>query len=207
MEKLNTYFDFIRCEHDQCSELALTGKTTCWKHLVSQPDYINHIIKSIADGVSLSRWVLQGIDLTNANLPKADLSYACLIGAKLDGVNLQQANLHRAHLDSASLINANLTEANLEFAILGRADLSNAMLDGANLKRSNLVGAIACGASCRRAQFFYSRPGNADFSEVDFSGADITRAIFRRAKLVNSNLAEAVGTANFDRADLTGAKQ
>ncbi len=206
MEKLNTYFDFIHCIHDQCSDLALTGESTCWKHLANQPDYINHIIQIITDGVSLSGWVLHGVDLTNANLPEVDLSYACLIGAKLDGADLQRANLHRAQLDSASLTNANLTEANLEFAILGRANLSNAIMDGANLKRSNLVGAIARGASCRRTQFFYSRPGNADFSGVDFSGADINRAIFRRAKLVNANLAEAVGTANFDRADLTGAK-
>ena len=74
------------------------------------------------------------IDLTDANLWKADL-----IGANLSGADLRGANLTFTKLYRADLSGCNLHGAAFSFADLGKADLSGADLTGVSLIHSNLV--------------------------------------------------------------------
>ncbi len=207
MSELNTYFKFQYCLKAGPPHLALTGEELCAHMHPDVESYKHNILARARSGQSLSRWVLAGINFYGEDLRGFDLSYACLIGCNFDRTNLREANLFRANLEGASLRYADLEKANFEFAILGCADLSGARLIGANLQRSNLVGAIAEEADCSDAKFYYSRPGCANFSKAKFQRADITRAIFRKAILTGADLSEAQGTGNFDRADLTNAKQ
>ncbi|AFZ09272.1 pentapeptide repeat protein [Oscillatoria nigro-viridis PCC 7112] len=87
---------------------------------------------------------LSGINLSSANLTRADLSF----------VNLSGANLSSANLDSATLWGTILTGANLSDAILDYAELASDLVDvdlreaslectqliGTNLTRANLMG-------------------------------------------------------------------
>jgi hypothetical protein len=205
IEEMNTWFDFVPCSHEGCTNLALTNERECWDHLKDQLRFVERISTSGTTDQSFHRWVLAGIKLKHTNLAGRDFSEACLAGANLEGCDLSQANLERANLSGAILRRANLSFANLEFAILGGADLSEANLEHAILRRSNLVGSTARNANCRAAQMFYSRPGNADFSGACFRNADLQRAIFRNARLVAADLAEALGQANFTGADLSKA--
>ena len=84
---------------------------------------------------------LRGADLTNANLSRADLTNANLRGADLTNANLSRADLTKANLRGADLTNANLTNANLSRADLSRADLTNAILRDASLMPYALIGA------------------------------------------------------------------
>ena len=47
--------------------------------------------------------------------------------------------------------------------------------------------------SFQRCDFFYSRPGAANFARADLRGANIQRAIFRAADLRGANLDDAHG--------------
>ena len=95
----------------------------------------------------------------------------------------------------------------MEFAVLGAADVSGANFSGANMKRCNLVGTKGHGAILNGVDLYYSRPGNADFENATFVGANVERAIFRRANLANADMSETTGKANFENANLEGMKQ
>lgn len=73
------------------------------------------------------------IDLSNANLHKANLE-----GASLDWIDLRGACLRMANLEGADLRMVNLEGANLRMANLEGADLSLTNLDGANLEGATM---------------------------------------------------------------------
>jgi hypothetical protein len=80
-----------------------------------------------------------------------DLSWACLVQARLTvvslfGADLSKADLTEARLDEADLTRANLTEAKLNQASLCRADLTGANLAGADLTGADLRFAVLDGA-------------------------------------------------------------
>ena len=81
-----------------------------------------------ADKLRVRRcFVLDVVDLSRANLYRADLGGADLSGADLYRANLTGADLGGANLGGADLYRANLT----------RADLTGAYLDGAYLYRAD----------------------------------------------------------------------
>ena len=121
------------------------------------------------------------INLSEANLFRADLIGANLSGADLNGADLSGANLSGADLSTANLVEANLIGANLIEADLFGTHLSEAELVGANLSRAKLS----------EADLFVADLYQADLSEADLVGANLSRA-------------SALNT-NFTRANLTGA--
>ncbi|MFH1743958.1 MAG: pentapeptide repeat-containing protein [bacterium] len=206
-ESKNLHYDFVICGSSGCSLLALTGRDRCWEHLDNKDQFCREILDAARRKESLAGYILENVDLYGADLSGVHLENAVLNGADFERANLTGAFLTYAFLGGANLTEANLSEANLEMAVLGTADLTGACLFQANLERANLVGTTAVQADCRDALFYYSRPGNADFSGANLSGADISRAIFRKAKLVEANLLETQGQANFENADLTGVRR
>ena len=107
---------------------------------------------------NLYRANLSWADLYEANLRGADIYEANLCGANLSEADLSGANLHEANLSGANLSGANLCGANLYEANLSGADLRGADLRGADLYEANLCGANLCGAN---------------LSEADLSGANL----------------------------------
>jgi uncharacterized protein YjbI with pentapeptide repeats len=104
-------------------------------------------------------------DLLGADVPEE----------KLDGINLQNANLLRANLEGASLVdanlrNANLKEANLRGAFLTRADLREANLYKAKLQEAEmgyakLVHANLLKAEIEETRFFFATLGQTSFDQ------------------------------------------
>jgi uncharacterized protein YjbI with pentapeptide repeats len=116
-------------------------------------------------GVDLSRFNLDGVVMTNADLIGADLT-----GTNLGFANLTNANLEGATLDGTILTGANLTGANLTGAVLGLTYAVSATLDGANLTGADLTGVSLAGAN--------------------LAGADLTGANLAGADLGNANLTD-----------------
>jgi len=83
---------------------------------------------------NLSYADLRGADLSDAILRGADLRYADLRGAKLRSANVRDADLGSANLTGADLADANLTSANLIRTDLSSTNLSAAYLSGADLR-------------------------------------------------------------------------
>jgi hypothetical protein len=112
-------------------------------------------------GVNLTSAFLQGVQLPNAklgranfaeadvrasNLADSDLSYASLRGANFRQSNLASANLTEADLSEGDFCGARFTGSNLGGAILDAADLGNADLSGVgwqqirSIKKANVAG-------------------------------------------------------------------
>jgi len=124
---------------------------------------IRHIDLTGADltRANLTGALLRGTDLTRAILFAADLGTANLTGA-----DLARANLDSANLDSADLTRANLTRANLDIANLTRADLGSATLTYATLTYATLTGATLMSADLTGATLTGARLAGADLTDA-----------------------------------------
>ncbi|RJQ42573.1 MAG: pentapeptide repeat-containing protein [Gaiellales bacterium] len=145
--------------------------------------------------------VLEGADLSYANLFAADLTGARLDGADLSSANLMYALLVQARLDGADLRQANLFAADLSGADLSGARLSGAhaagarlrgtLLEGANLFVADFTHADLTGARLAKSNFFGSLLGGSDFSGADCRGADFSGADLTGARLDGADLSGA----------------
>ncbi|SMN13288.1 pentapeptide repeat family protein [Bathymodiolus heckerae thiotrophic gill symbiont] len=92
-------------------------------------------------GANLTYVLLQGADLQSAQLQGANLWGTQLQGANLWGTQLQGAGLETAQLQGADLGVAQLQGANLTYAKLQGANLNGTQLQGADLQSAQLQGA------------------------------------------------------------------
>lgn len=151
----------------------------------------------------------------HANLDSADLADADLRHANLTHADLAATDLHGAQLWKSTLTGADLSEANLSYAILAGADLTHANLLGANLTGASLTHAEISGnlsdailidtnltgADLTGADLRAARLGSADLIGAKLAGADLRWAMPRWATLSHAYLRN----ANLTDADLTHA--
>ena len=154
----------------------------------------------------LVRADLRGADLVEASLVEANLFRANLHEAALVEANLSGADLHEAALGGAVLIGATLSGANLSGAILSRADLSDAILIGTDLVAAILVAAILVAANLSEATLSGANLGGAILREADLRGTVLSDAILIGADLSGADLSGAdLSGADLRRADLRRA--
>jgi uncharacterized protein YjbI with pentapeptide repeats len=128
-------------------------------------------------------------DLTNAHIPKADLTFADLSTHTLMGADLRGAMLFMANLNDTNLSGANLTGATLTGAHLENADLSGANLSGAKLVRAKLNGARLfpdanlSGANLTDATLDLTILLGLDLHGADLSGADLHETAISQKEL------------------------
>lgn len=104
-------------------------------------------------------------------------------------LDLSGANLSKANLYGANLSRVNLAGANLKRATLRKARLCRATLIGANLSKATLSGVDFSVANLSVANF-----SDAGLSEVDLSGANLSNTNLSKAKgLVQAQLDSAFG--------------
>ena len=149
----------------------------------------------------LTKVDLQGIQMDEAWLQRAQLHGINLHGASLQGANLERANLVKANLVKANLVKANLVKANLVKANLVKANLVKANLVKANLVKANLQGANLERANLVEANLEAANLEAADLFEADFSGANLDGAFLEKANLTGADLEGAF----LRGADLEGA--
>jgi hypothetical protein len=116
-----------------------------------------HLQRAILHGARLRRATGGAVNLTGADLTKADLRFADLSGGGrrrsfLAGARLSDATLERTVLIRADLRTADLQRVNARGALLQGADLRDADLRGANLTRANLQSADLRGVRLQGAR-------------------------------------------------------
>ena len=166
-------------------------------------------------GADLSKANLSEVNLSitepsEANLRRAGLSedqlYRIQTGVDLSRATLVGANLGKAELGGANLSEADLSHASLKGASLIVANLENAKLRDANLSKADLWGANFSGADLRGAILDKAKIGEAYLIESDLTGAHLKQADLSEAKLGKADLSDAeLVEANLSRADLSKA--
>ena len=139
---------------------------------------------------------LQGVDLADADLDRANLA-----GANLQGVNFQGADLDFAYFVGANLQGANLAESELDGAMLMMANLESANLQDAQLVGANFQGANLTNANLQRhesiaADFQDALLVGANLSQADMLGINLNRANADQATLEASDLGDYTLQAN-----------
>jgi len=123
---------------------------------------------------------LDGINLGNTDLSRADLSYVGLMDAHLVGANFSDANLSEAMLGGSDLSRANLSrailrEAELQIVNLHDAELGQADLSGAQLLQTIFDQTRVGGAVFSASVMAYTLFGNVDLSEA--KGLDVVNHV------------------------------
>lgn len=150
------------------------------------------------DGVELTEAVLGKADLNGANLRRAtmfmaglqdtDLHGAELSHAVLAEADLRGADLRGATLTSASLDNADLTNVNLSEAVMDAATFRDAILSGANLSWAKLGRGDMRGSDLSCARLTNADLTGVDLREADLSAADLNSATLSDAKVSDQQL-------------------
>ena len=144
---------------------------------------------------------LQGVDLYEAHLQETLLFYAQMQGANLTEAHLQKANLSEAHLQGADLTKAHLQGVDLTEAHLQKANLSEAHLQGANLQRAYLQEAHLTEAHLQGADLTEAHLQETVLIQIHLQGANLQGAHLQGADLCEASLQG----ANLRRASLQSA--
>lgn len=108
------------------------------------------------------RYPGESMDLSHSRMLKVQLNDAVLEGADVTWVQCTGASLARVNLKGATGLQSNFSDANLE-----GANLEGCFLKGANFTNANLRGANLRGADLTEAYLI----------KADLTGADLTDAI------------------------------
>ena len=175
---------------------SLTREDVCQRH---------------AQGRSLAKTRLQGVDLSGLDLTGADFSNCVLTGtiftkAKLDrstfhrvlarGADFSHASLSGATLDKGGFNTAQFAQANLSGAQCRQVAFSGADLTGADLQNANLYLCSMEKATADKAVFAHTRfelcllPSSAQ--EADFRAANLTKCVFKATALQGALFSGAV---------------
>jgi hypothetical protein len=109
------------------------------------------------------------VNLSWANLSKAELRKANFRKAQLDWANLCGARLDGSNLSEAQLLGTDLSDADLRETDFRKANLSEARLGGADLRRADLMGAVLSEAYLHNADFTGISLGNTILADNDLS--------------------------------------
>lgn len=153
-------------DHKPCAMVASAGSDLCVWHNASLDKsdvYVAILLAQVIEMVGLANGDLCEYHLSELDWPAAELSNTCL-----DGVDLRDAHMPKANLSNTSLQNANLRRCNLRKANLRGCDLS-----GCDLKQTDLFGADLTGANLSRSQLDQTNLLNANLSNVNFAGVHV----------------------------------
>jgi len=150
--------------------------------------------------VLLSRH-LDGLDLSNRVLSKADLTGSSLVGANLKFANLAGATLYccdMAHIDARY---ANFEGADMRGVTLNGSNLSHARLDKADFRSGRLMKTVEGrqamvdrNGSATGVDFSYCSLNGATFEGADLNGADFSGAIITATKFKGARMHNVVLT-------------
>lgn len=169
---------------------------------------------------------LAGIELTGANLDRANLAasqwqsagndgitntfddaIATLDDAQMKFVNLTGADLSRVSMQRANLLHALLNRANLAYGNLSGANLSSAQMVETNLSRAvltqaSLTGADLGAANLAKADLSSARLGRVSALKTNFQLANLSATDWQGADLSGADLSR----ANLSNANLSNAR-
>lgn len=123
-----------------------------------------------------------GCEKPGADLRRADLGIAWMLGTDLGGADLREANLAGAKLGGA-----NLSQADLRGAQLVGADFQGSDLSGADLRGLDFGGISLRGANLSNARLNGANLRGVNLTDTKLEGADLSGAIWIFAPAVCSD--------------------
>ncbi|NQZ13826.1 MAG: pentapeptide repeat-containing protein [Alphaproteobacteria bacterium] len=113
--------------------LSVSGETLFKSSFITIKESVE---EAVSEGVDLSNVNLRRVDLSGANLDMAKMSYACLWGADLTNTNFSDANLDHADMRTCILKDTCLSHTTCKEARLHGAYFSKTLINGADFSRA-----------------------------------------------------------------------
>src|SRR6185437_4486846 len=135
------------------------------------------------------------LDLSGADLRRANMEGTRFLYVNLAGANLAGANIERSMFADVNLPNSDLQNVRASSANFGGTDLTAAKLNGGDFALAEFSPCKLSHAELRDANLCGAVLDDADLTGADLRGAHVNEARLSRAKLMR---------ANFTGADLTG---
>jgi len=176
---------------------ASLSKASFLRAVLSSSDFDGATLRdAILREATVDKALFARAELGGADLSRAQLTGTSFAEAKCDGANFTEALLARALFTKASLRDARFTSALLQATIFEHAEAPGA----------SFVAARARGARFYRAVLDSADFARADLLGADFRKAQLFRGSFRDASLYDAKLLDAAGRdVDFAGADLTRA--
>ena len=133
-----------------------------------------HWLKKDCDNSEKMKANFNNVDLSDADLRNANLSYVNFSKANLRHADLSDADLRGADLSNTNLSNAKLIDASFIGANLNDTDLHNTDLSNANLSCVHFIGANLKGANLRYADLSDANLSDANLRDADLRGANLS---------------------------------
>ncbi len=195
---MSNFPDLTKDQHIQ----ILKTNPGAWNRLRSGfPNFAPNLSKAMLEGADLSQ-----ADLSHCNLIRAELNGARLNGALFNGANLVNARLKGCELGKTEFRDANLIKANLSGSKLINADMSGATLTDANLSGASLIRANLTGADLTRVNLSEANLVNSNLTDAHLDGVILDKANLIKANLSGLNLKNlSLEGASLNEANLNGA--
>jgi len=136
--------------------------------------------------------IMSGVDLTDANMSRADMEVSDLRNAILNGTNFTKTILLRAALSGSTA-----KDTNFEGIIASRVDFRSTTVENANFQKSEISRADFSGSTLTDVNF-----SKAELPRVNFKESTLTNVMFQYTNLARADFSEI--NLNGD-IDLTGA--
>lgn len=143
---------------------------------------------SVLKRANMSRVKLINADLQFANLNEANLSYSNLKGVMLNMNEIVEAKLLMTDLSGSKIWFADFSNSDLQMAKLYESEIMGSKLDHANLNSADIRNAEVSGSSLRMAKLTFSKLQNTEFIYLDLEKADLSFADLHNASFVVCNL-------------------
>ncbi|MCB1455830.1 MAG: pentapeptide repeat-containing protein [Nitratireductor sp.] len=145
-------------------------------------------------GANLGDADFTSTDLRNALFEKTDFSKATLVRSMLDQSRAAGANFEKAVGFRTSFAGTNLAGSNFVKSEMQRADFTGADLSNVDFQKSELGRASFSKANIEGTGFRYANLARADFRDAVFqSSIDFTGAYLYRTRLENVDMSKAIG--------------
>ena len=146
--------------------------------------------------------ILRHSNFENSILKQSNFSYSDIYGSIFNKVDFSRANLSSANFRSSEGIKAKFTESSIRNAIFSNGDFSNAIFSKVQGNEVKFKGSNLTGASFDEAELKGS-----EFHGAELEKSTFNNSILHGAKFINANLLDSsFKGASLKGADLLGAK-
>jgi uncharacterized protein YjbI with pentapeptide repeats len=173
----------IPCAVDQCPNLALYSRDTCYPHLEDKSEYQSQIRELFATERVFRNLELSGIALEDMELTDKEFWFCNLSHVRFSRVKIQQSVFRLTYFDFAHLIECGMTECDARLSAFAGSHLTEASFTESEMPRCNFVGITAKDSLFEALDLYDCRFTNSRLENTRFSDCNVKRVDFQRSKL------------------------
>lgn len=172
-------FPFARCSHERCREPAISGRDTCWRHLVEdRPGAVESCQAALVSSGIVKDLNLAGIPLSGLDLSRKHF-YGCRFSrCYMSSVLWTGALFRMCFFDDAEIDSCDFSKTDIQFCCFAGAKLTNVSFENSEIVHDSFNGVEARECTFNNSNLYNTRFIKARLFNTDFVDCNIKRAYF-----------------------------